>query len=85
MELADRFLELKPRYQPQVFYVWGHSYEFHDNDNWYIIEDFCRKMADKDDIWYATNMEIYYAWLDYTMLESSADGTQPQCSQRMAQ
>lgn len=75
MELGDRFLEWKPRYQPGLFYVWGHSYEFHDNDNWHIMEDFCQKMADKDDIWYATNMEIYYAWLDYTRLESSADGS----------
>jgi len=75
MELADQFLELKPRYMPKLFYVWGHSYEFNDFNNWYIIEDFAKKMANKDDIWYATNMELYYAWLDYTRLESSADGS----------
>lgn len=75
MELADKFLELKPKYNPQLFYVWGHSYEFNDMDNWHVIEDFAEKMAHKDDIWYATNIEIYYAWLDYQRLESSIDGS----------
>ena len=75
MDLADDFLELQPKYEPKIFYVWGHSYEFAGNDNWYIIEDFADKMANKDDIWYATNIELYYAWLDYTRLESSADGS----------
>jgi len=75
MELADKFLELKPKYGPQLFYVWGHSYEFNDQDNWHVIEDFTAKMANKDDIWYATNIEIYYAWLDYQRLESSVDGS----------
>ncbi|MBR4864921.1 MAG: polysaccharide deacetylase family protein [Oscillospiraceae bacterium] len=75
MELADRFLTTKVPYQPQVFYVWGHSYEFDDHDNWKIIEDFTEKMANKDDIWYATNIEIYNACLDYSRLESSADGS----------
>ena len=74
MELAEKFLAATPRYQPQVFYVWGHAYEFADNDNWYIMEDFAEKMAARDDIWYCTNMELYAAWLDYSRLESSADG-----------
>ena len=73
-ELADNFLLLKPRYNPAVFYVWGHAYEFADADNWYVMEDFCKKMSGKDDIWYCTNMELYTAWLDYSRLESSADG-----------
>lgn len=73
-ELADKFLSLQPRYNPAVFYVWGHAYEFDDNNNWYIMENFAEKMANKDDIWYCTNMELYTAWLDYSRLESSADG-----------
>jgi len=76
MELADKFLELKPRYDPAVFYVWGHAYEFADNDNWYIMEDFADKMANREDIWYCTNMELYTAWLDYSRLESTVDGKQ---------
>lgn len=69
------FLELQPKYDPKLFYVWGHSYEFNDQNNWHVIEDFAEKMANKDDIWYATNIELYYAWLDYSRLESSADGS----------
>lgn len=62
-ELADQFLEYSPkdawRRRPQLFYLWGHSYEFSDNDNWDIIERFAEKMGGNEDIWYATNMEIY--------------------------
>jgi len=74
MELADQFLELKPKYQSQLFYVWGHSYEFDVNNNWEIIEAFAEKMANRDDIWYCTNIELYQAWQDYMRLESTADG-----------
>ena len=75
MELADDFLALRPKFRPQLFYVWGHSYEFEQHDNWNVIEDFAAKMGGKDDIWYCTNMELYLAWRDYTNLETSADGS----------
>ena len=75
MELADKFLDLVPPNSPKLFYVWGHTYEFERDDNWQIIEAFAEKMAFKDDIWYATNMEIYTAWHDYMQLESSVDGS----------
>ena len=39
-------------------YVWGHSYEFDDKDNWDVIEKFCEYMGGREDIWYATNIEI---------------------------
>jgi peptidoglycan/xylan/chitin deacetylase (PgdA/CDA1 family) len=56
MELAESFIKLKaPR--PQVFYLWGHSYEFDIDRNWQVIEDFCRLMAGRDDIFYATNAQ----------------------------
>jgi peptidoglycan/xylan/chitin deacetylase (PgdA/CDA1 family) len=41
-----------------VFYVWGHSYEFNGQDNWQLIEEFSKKAGGRDDIWYATNIEI---------------------------
>ena len=75
MELADKFLNLVPNRHPQLFYVWGHAYEFEGMDNWHVIEDFADKMSGKDDIWYCTNMELYLAWRDFKNLESSADGT----------
>ena len=39
-------------------YVWGHSYEFDEQNNWELIEDFCQYISDRKDIWYATNIEI---------------------------
>lgn len=75
MELAHQFLDLQVnKHGPKLFYVWGHAYEFEEKDNWNVIEEFCEKMAGKEDIWYCTNMELYLAWRDYTRLESSADG-----------
>jgi len=56
-ELGQRFLELQPD-TPQVFYVWGHAYEFDYDDTWDIFEDFCRMMAGRDDIFYGTNREV---------------------------
>lgn len=58
MELGKEFLALKkPQYQ-YLMYVWGHSYEFDRDGNWQLIEDFCAMMGGRDDIWYATNIEI---------------------------
>lgn len=73
MELADKFLAMEVKDAPQMFYLWGHSYEFNDNDNWYIIEDFCERMGGKDDVWYATNIEIYEYTEAYNRLVWSLD------------
>jgi hypothetical protein len=56
MELAEQFITLQPE-QPQVFYLWGHSYEFDVDNNWKVIEDFCRLAGGRDDIFYAANAE----------------------------
>lgn len=42
----------------KLMYVWGHSYEFTKNDNWDVIEEFCSFVGGRDEIWYATNIEI---------------------------
>jgi hypothetical protein len=56
MELAETFIKLKPEI-PQVFYLWGHSYEFDEDRNWQVIEDFCRLISKRDDIFYAVNAD----------------------------
>ena len=45
------------------------------NNNWELLEEICEKIYDKDDIWYATNMEIYEYVNAYNSLVYSADGT----------
>lgn len=54
--LAQTFLDMTPD-RPQLFTVWGHSYEFTVDENWERIEEFCRMMAHRDDIAYVTNRE----------------------------
>jgi len=75
MELADKFLTPISHYggPAKLFYVWGHAYEFDDNDNWDVMENFLEKMAGHEDIWYATNGEIYAYCKAYESLVWSAD------------
>lgn len=56
-DLAEDFLASTPD-TPQVFAVWGHSYEFDVDENWERIERFCQLMAHRDDIAYVTNREV---------------------------
>ena len=58
-ELAHQFIELKPE-TPKIFYVWGHTYEFDFDDGiyWEKIEEFCKLIAGREDIYYGTNAEV---------------------------
>lgn len=44
--------------RPQLFYLWGHSYEFDRFDDWDMLENFCRAAGGRSDVWYAANIEI---------------------------
>ena len=81
MQLAKAFVEAETnpqRYKwqikPMLFFVWGHAYEFDNDDNWEVIEEFAKYISGKDDIWYATNGEIYEYAKAYERLEFSIDG-----------
>ncbi len=75
MKLARTFAEFnKPQYL-KLFYVWGHSYEFDRDSNWNVIEEFCEYMGGREDIWYATNLEIVDYMNAARGLIYSADGT----------
>ena len=43
---------------PQLFYIWGHSYEFDAWDFWEAFEAFCRRIGGHEDIFYGTNREV---------------------------
>jgi len=58
MARADDFLADNRDPRLKLFYVWGHSYEFVNNNNWELIENFCEKVGNRNDIWYAANIEI---------------------------
>ncbi len=74
MEFAEKFVNEKSIRLPMLFYVWGHAYEFERDDNWNVIEYFCEKVSFKDDVWYATNIEIYDYTEAYRNLTISVDG-----------
>lgn len=58
MELADRFLDMETE-EDQLFYLWGHSFEFDKYRSWDAFERFCEKIGGHETVTYATNGEIY--------------------------
>ena len=81
MAFIDEFLKLDistkayhARRVPRLLYIWGHSFEFDLNDNWEHMEEICEKLSNNDEIWYATNIEIYDYVEAYKSLKYSADG-----------
>lgn len=75
MNLADKFLngEVKNN-DGWLFYLWGHSFEFDRNENWDVIEEFLKKMSNNENVWYATNIEVYEYVTAYRSLVYSANG-----------
>ena len=73
-ELADRFVDTAPRHTPWLFYLWGHAYEFEGHDNWARIERLLERIGGHDDVWYATNIEIYEYVRSFESLIYSANG-----------
>ena len=80
LELAEKFAALNEdnctnsNASPRIFYAWGHGY---DIDTWLgeALHKLCAIIANKEDTWYATNMEIYEYTNAYRSLVFSADGS----------
>lgn len=72
MEHAETFAELHKTQYLYLMYVWGHSYEFDDQGNWELMEQFCEYIGGREDIWYATNKEIVDYIKAYERLQFSA-------------
>lgn len=74
LEKAEEFLNY-----PDVFknlpllYIWGHSYEFEDDHTWDVIESFCKRISTAENVWFATNIEIYNYITAMRSLRFSAD------------
>lgn len=56
-ELGRQFLALKPD-RPQLFYIWGHAFEFDIDDSWDRMDAFCQMISGHEDIFYGTNRDV---------------------------
>ncbi len=75
MELLDDFVKTHGKKQ-QLFYLWGHAYEFDRDDNWNIIEEALDYIdRNREGIWFASNGQILEYLKAYDMLEYSVDGS----------
>jgi hypothetical protein len=76
MKLIEKFTQQEGLFgEPQLFYLWGHSYEFDQRDNWNVIEEaFASIEPYKDKIWMATNGEICNYVNQFKSLKFSANG-----------
>ncbi|MGO3792603.1 MAG: polysaccharide deacetylase family protein [Enterococcus gilvus] len=75
LEKTDAFLARNRPSVLDLFYVWGHSYEFVENNNWELFTSFCQKVSGKQEIWFATNIEIVDYLAAFQRLIFSADSS----------
>ena len=75
LELGEQFSALFKKQYLYLMYVWGHSYEFDDRNNWDLIETFCRQMSGQEDIWYCTNIELMDCLDSFDRLQFAADNS----------
>ena len=81
MDTGRRFLDAAKSQYLHLMYVWGHSWEFARKgdwtpvDNWSLIEEFCQMAGGRDDVWYATNIEIYDCVQVFSRLQFSLDNS----------
>lgn len=69
-DLAERFVN-EDFPDCRIFYVWGHTAEFRRDNNWCVMENLLDTVSGKNDIWYATNLEIVEYIEAYRSLEYS--------------
>ncbi len=75
LSLGKAFLEEAPRPEPRLISIWGHSFEFRTPEDWQHLEEFLKLMEKRDELWYATNIEIFEYIEAARKLIISDDGT----------
>ena len=56
-EVVEKFLALETD-EPQLLYIWGHSYELdYSESRWERFESLCKMLSGKEDVFYGTNKE----------------------------
>jgi len=71
----DTFLDTPDYIHLPLLFIWGHSFEFDRNDQWEDMEELCKLLAGRDDVWYTTAIDYYHYIQAIRGLESSADGS----------
>jgi peptidoglycan/xylan/chitin deacetylase (PgdA/CDA1 family) len=56
-----------------LFFLWGHSYEFERDGNWDLLEKICARVAAEEGIWPATNREVFDYCTAWQKLEFSVN------------
>lgn len=75
VELGQQLIDHQPRHSRMaLLYVWGHSYEFENDNNWELVERLGELIGGRNDIWYATNAEIVSYKQTLDRLRFSASG-----------
>ncbi len=57
-ETIEKFLKSESE-QPQILYMWGHTYEIDAYKNWDEVERMLSLLAGKENILYGTNAEVF--------------------------
>ena len=72
---ADAFLAPASEPKRHLFYIWGHSYEFDDQNTWGEMERLCARLSGREEVWCATNREYCRYMKAVRALVFSADET----------
>lgn len=57
VELAKKLFESDSD-EPQLLYIWSHSFELDIHDDWVELEDLFRFISNREDVFYGTNSEV---------------------------
>ena len=58
IRMGTDFINMTPD-KPQIFYIWGHTYEFDYASDYRVkFEEFLKLISNRDDIFYGTNKEV---------------------------
>lgn len=57
-ELLDKFNHPPGYLNLPLFYIWGHSFELNIDNTWDEIDRLFKCLSGREDVWYATNIQI---------------------------
>ena len=55
---AKNFTKLSSYSKLPIFYIWGHTHDFKNRNNWHVLTETLDILKEDNSIWYATNIEL---------------------------